>query len=811
MARAATASTDASRIGSVLPEYEVVQELGRGGMGVVYLGRHRRLDRRVAIKELPPAFAVDPAVRERFSNEAQTLAGLSHPHIVPIFDYVERDGICLIVMEQLPGGSVWDRFTTTGLTPPTACAVVMACCAALNFAHSKGVLHLDVKPDNLMFDAESAVKVTDFGIARVITGDRTLGTVDGQVLGTPAYMSPEQARGDLLTPSSDVYATGVMLYELLSGSLPWLGAETASELLQQRLNEDPVPLSRAAAHVPEPLEAVVMAALSRDADVRYQAAEDLGVAIGGACVASWGPNWLDHSGVAIFGSERLSRASRTTGAFGSASMDAVRTSGSNERITTGGARANDTITSGPQDPSGKITTGGTRISGASDTVTSGSHDTVTSGPHRPATPSGAHETTVSGAQRPGTPSGAHETTVSGAQRPGTPSGAHETTVSGTEGPSVPSGAHETSVSGRPAPGSTAPGTATSQPQAPASDASGPSARSLPGLPGLPGLEPAAPIIPAGQEASPMFQVVKAAAADQRIEGVDLYRLEVADLIGVEDVLDPPRTPWRAVGWAASLVAVAVLVTLFGLGHAPRTSTLRPGQVELAGEDVVSDGRVQVDLSDPVALHIDDARLAAEVDGARLEFEAFGAPVSHAAAPVRDGDALIDPGLSQRLVAGQGTAVLQLKRGDDVLRSHDLAIDATQTWFLTVPGIGGILLLLLGYANLESSLKPLRAGRARRLSYVGAFLAGLPLAAGIVVVVGALGLREPTVPALVVAAALCAVAGIPTVRARVGVARTRRVRQAVRRAERSMGIEPTRTTGRRTGRTSRSTGPRPPEG
>jgi serine/threonine protein kinase len=194
-------SVDSTRIAEAMPDYDVERELGRGGMGVVYLGRHRRLDRGVAIKELPPNFAADPEVRDRFSTEARTLAGLSHPHIVPIFDYVEREGLCLIVMEQLPGGTVWDRFTTTGLTPPTACAVVMACCAALEHAHSKGVLHLDVKPDNLMFDAESAVKVTDFGIARVISGDRTMGTVNGQVLGTPAYMSPEQARGDELSPT----------------------------------------------------------------------------------------------------------------------------------------------------------------------------------------------------------------------------------------------------------------------------------------------------------------------------------------------------------------------------------------------------------------------------------------------------------------------------------------------------------------------------------------------------------------------------------------------------------------------------------
>ena len=213
-------------------------------MGIVFLGRHARLGRLVAIKELPPTFAADPEVRERFSTEARTLASLSHPHIVPIYDYVERDGLCLIVMEELPGGTVWDRFTTTGLTPPTACAVVVACCAALQHAHDKGVLHLDVKPDNLMFARDTAIKVTDFGISRVLSGDHTLGTVDGQVLGTPAYMSPEQARGSELTPKSDVYSAGVMLYELLSGHLPWAGAESATDLLLKRLREDPRPLPR---------------------------------------------------------------------------------------------------------------------------------------------------------------------------------------------------------------------------------------------------------------------------------------------------------------------------------------------------------------------------------------------------------------------------------------------------------------------------------------------------------------------------------------------------------------------------------------
>ena len=215
-------------------------------------------------------------------------------------------------MEELPGGTVWDRFTTTGLTPPTACAVVIACCAALQHAHDKGVLHLDVKPDNLMFARDTAIKVTDFGISRVLSGDHTLGTVDGQVLGTPAYMSPEQARGSELTQKSDVYSAGVMLYELLSGHLPWTGAESATDLLLKRLREDPRPLREIAPQIPQVLADVVMKAIQREPENRYDSAEDFGVAVAGACADSWGTGWLDIAGVTIVGSERLSIAARTT-------------------------------------------------------------------------------------------------------------------------------------------------------------------------------------------------------------------------------------------------------------------------------------------------------------------------------------------------------------------------------------------------------------------------------------------------------------------------------------------------------------------
>lgn len=293
----------------------------------------------------------------------------------------------------------------------------------------------------------------------------------------------------------------------------------------------------------------------------------------------------------------------------------------------------------------------------------------------------------------------------------------------------------------------------------------------------------------------MFQVVKAAGAgEERIEGADLYRLEVADLIGVEDVLDPPQPPWRALGWAVGLALVALVVALIGLGSAPRTADADAGDLLVDGQDVADGGRLDLDLARPVVVEIEDRTLAARADGVDLRFSYAGMTVARASAPVRDGTAIVDPGLGQRLIAGQATATVRVRDAGGVLRAHDFAVDATQSWYLTVPGVGGVLLLLLGYANLESSLKPLRSGRTRRLSYVGAFFAGLPLAAGIVLLAGALGLREPTIPTLAVVAGLCALAGLPTVQARVGVARTRRVRQAVRRAERSLGVT-ARTTAR----------------
>jgi len=285
---------DRDRVEELLPGYEIGQEIGRGGWAVVLAGRHKRLGRKVAIKQLPRAFGDDPNVRARFLAEARLLAALDHPHIVPIYDFVEGDGVCLLVMEELPGGTVWDRFTVDGMTMPSACSIGLATCAALSCAHAKGILHRDVKPENVMFSSAGAVKVTDFGIAKVLGGNDTLATVAGEVVGTPAYMAPEQATGRPLGPATDIYAAGTMLYELLSGALPFLDDGNAVAVIHRHVYEQPRPLSDAAPQVPRPLVEVVMRSLQTQPEDRYGDVEEFGVALAEAATSAWGPGWLAH-------------------------------------------------------------------------------------------------------------------------------------------------------------------------------------------------------------------------------------------------------------------------------------------------------------------------------------------------------------------------------------------------------------------------------------------------------------------------------------------------------------------------------------
>jgi len=294
---------DRDLVVAALPAYEIGAELGRGGWGVVLEGRHRQLGRKVAIKQLPQAFATDPAVRARFVAEARLLASLDHPHIVPVYDYVEADGLCLLVMEKLPGGTVWSRFTSVGITPEAACGLMLAACSGLHAAHQQGILHRDVKPENVMFAAGGAVKVTDFGIAKVVGGADTMATRAGEVLGTPAYMAPEQAQATDLGPTTDVYAAGIMLYELLSGRLPFPETGDALSMLFQHVNEEPTSLTEVAPGVPAAVADVVMRAMATRPDQRYATAEAFGVALAEAATSAWDPGWPGARGdIVVMGS-----------------------------------------------------------------------------------------------------------------------------------------------------------------------------------------------------------------------------------------------------------------------------------------------------------------------------------------------------------------------------------------------------------------------------------------------------------------------------------------------------------------------------
>lgn len=304
----ATSSDAVVELTRVLPAYEIQGELGRGGCGIVYAAIHRKLGRRVAIKQIPRAFANDVSVRRRFAGEARLMSAINHPHVMPVYDYLEIDDICVLVGEYLPGGTVGDRFSSRGFDAQTAIAVALSAAAGLQAAHDMGVLHRDVKPGNLIFAASGSVKLTDFGIAKILGGTDTLVTRAGDVIGTPAYIAPEQARGEDLSPATDIYALGTMLYELLSGTLPFPVDQNPLMLLHQHAYEPPRPLLDVSPNAPAALADVVMGAITTDVGDRYSSAEEFGIALGESATECWGEDWLTETRVQVVAAEPVMSA-----------------------------------------------------------------------------------------------------------------------------------------------------------------------------------------------------------------------------------------------------------------------------------------------------------------------------------------------------------------------------------------------------------------------------------------------------------------------------------------------------------------------
>jgi beta-lactam-binding protein with PASTA domain len=252
--------------------YEVLERVGSGGMADVYLASDQLLGRKVAVKVLHHRFAEDQEFVERFRREASSAAGLSHPNVVSIFDRGEWDGTYYIAMEYLPGRTLKAIVRQRGaLEPAVAIDVVVQILRAARFAHRRGVIHRDIKPHNVILDEEGRAKVTDFGIARAGASDMTL---TGSIMGTAQYLSPEQAQGHAVSESSDLYAIGVVLYELLAGKVPFEG-ETAVTIALQHISQEPPPPSSVNPAVPPELDAVVLQALRKDPAQRYQSADEL--------------------------------------------------------------------------------------------------------------------------------------------------------------------------------------------------------------------------------------------------------------------------------------------------------------------------------------------------------------------------------------------------------------------------------------------------------------------------------------------------------------------------------------------------------
>src|SRR3954470_15890694 len=253
--------------------YELGEAIGHGGMADVYLAHDRLLDRRVAVKVLLPQFATDPVNVERFRREAQAAAGLNHPHIVAVYDWGEEDDTSFIVMEYVPGQTLREILQAHVRLGPTDAARIAAEIAdALSFAHAHGVVHRDVKPGNVLITPQGQVKVTDFGIARAETSEPL--TKTGAVLGTATYFSPEQAQGFPLDGRSDVYALGVVLYEMLTGTAPFT-APSPGAVAYKHVRESPVAPSTVTPDVPGAMDRIVLGALAKSVDERYQSAQDL--------------------------------------------------------------------------------------------------------------------------------------------------------------------------------------------------------------------------------------------------------------------------------------------------------------------------------------------------------------------------------------------------------------------------------------------------------------------------------------------------------------------------------------------------------
>jgi serine/threonine protein kinase len=271
-------------IGQTLLHYRLVEKIGAGGMGEVYAAEDTKLHRRVALKVLPQEMAVDPDRRARFEREARAIAALNHPNIVTLHSVEEADGLQFITMELVEGKTLAEHLPRTGFALSRLLEIAIPLADAVSRAHREGITHRDLKPDNIMIDDEGRLRVLDFGLAKLHdpagfdgeTGAETAtaGTGEGRILGTVAYMSPEQAEGKAVDPRSDVFSLGTILYEMATGERPFRG-ETGMSTIGSILKDEPTPVTELNRSLPRHVGRIVRRCLAKDPDRRYQTALDL--------------------------------------------------------------------------------------------------------------------------------------------------------------------------------------------------------------------------------------------------------------------------------------------------------------------------------------------------------------------------------------------------------------------------------------------------------------------------------------------------------------------------------------------------------